>query len=220
MANRVAIRVDGIADYHKDTENLNLAGRAGLSLLINWCATGSDVRTPDSRTFQPRARSALRRLRRLRQLHRQHRQCARIRVWARSQRLILPALRLPWLTAAITGPIYFDFDKSDIRPDAAATLDRKIPWLTAQPRNADTHRRQRRRARLGRVQPCPRPASCRLREEVPRRARSMPAASTSSATVRSVLSAPITTRIAERNRRDDFVIVTIGSDAIKAPPME
>ena len=34
VANRVAIRVDGIADYHKDTENLNLAGRAGLSLLI------------------------------------------------------------------------------------------------------------------------------------------------------------------------------------------
>ena len=36
-------------------------------------------------------------------------------------------------TTAITGPIYFDFDKSDIRPDAAATLDRKIPWLTANP---------------------------------------------------------------------------------------
>jgi peptidoglycan-associated lipoprotein len=36
-------------------------------------------------------------------------------------------------TAAITGPIYFDFDKSTIRPDAAATLDRKIPWLQANP---------------------------------------------------------------------------------------
>jgi peptidoglycan-associated lipoprotein len=36
-------------------------------------------------------------------------------------------------TAAITAPIYFDFDKSTIRPDAAATLDRKIPWLQANP---------------------------------------------------------------------------------------
>lgn len=36
-------------------------------------------------------------------------------------------------TAAITAPIYFDFDRSNIRPDAAATLDRKIPWLQANP---------------------------------------------------------------------------------------
>jgi outer membrane protein OmpA-like peptidoglycan-associated protein len=36
-------------------------------------------------------------------------------------------------TVAITGPIYFDFDKSTIRPDAAATLDKKPPYLTANP---------------------------------------------------------------------------------------
>ena len=36
-------------------------------------------------------------------------------------------------TTKITGPIYFDFDKSTIRPDAAATLDAKIPWLQANP---------------------------------------------------------------------------------------
>ena len=33
----------------------------------------------------------------------------------------------------IEAAIYFDFDKSDIRPDAAATLDAKIPLLQANP---------------------------------------------------------------------------------------
>ena len=36
-------------------------------------------------------------------------------------------------TTLITGPIYFDFDKSNIRPDAQATLERKLPWLNANP---------------------------------------------------------------------------------------
>ena len=36
-------------------------------------------------------------------------------------------------TAAITGPIYFDYDKSAIRADANATLMRKVPYLNANP---------------------------------------------------------------------------------------
>src|SRR2546430_5266262 len=36
-------------------------------------------------------------------------------------------------TTRITAPIYFDFDKSTIRPDAATTLDAKGPWLQANP---------------------------------------------------------------------------------------
>src|SRR2546426_12051261 len=41
--------------------------------------------------------------------------------------------RLEVDTTKITAPIYFDFDKSTIRPDAAATLDAKVPWLQANP---------------------------------------------------------------------------------------
>jgi peptidoglycan-associated lipoprotein len=36
-------------------------------------------------------------------------------------------------TVAIADPIYFDFNKLTITPEAAATLDRKIPWLRANP---------------------------------------------------------------------------------------
>ena len=36
-------------------------------------------------------------------------------------------------TAAITGPIYFDFDKYDIRPSDAKMLDGNASWLKSNP---------------------------------------------------------------------------------------
>jgi len=122
-------------------------------------------------------------------------------------------------TTAITAPIYFDFDKSDIRPDAAATLDRKIPWLTANPGmririegNADERGSDEYNLALGQRR----------------------AASAKKYLVEHGVDAgrfdlvsygeerPVCTEHNEecwqRNRRDDFVIVTIGSDAIVVPP--
>ena len=149
-------------------------------------------------------------------------QCARTRVLVASTRpiqLACPVVAGAVDTTAITAPIYFDFDKSDIRPDAAATLDRKIPWLTANPGmririegNADERGSDEYNLALGQRR----------------------AASAKNYLVEHGIDAgrfdlvsygeerPVCTDHNEdcwqRNRRDDFVIVTIGSDAIVVPP--
>jgi peptidoglycan-associated lipoprotein len=122
-------------------------------------------------------------------------------------------------TTAITAPIYFDFDKSDIRPDAAATLDRKIPWLTANPGmririegNADERGSDEYNLALGQ-----RRAASAKRYLVERGIDAGRFDLVSYGEER-----PVCTESNEdcwqRNRRDDFVIVTIGSDAIVVPP--
>jgi peptidoglycan-associated lipoprotein len=222
VANRVALRVDGIADYHKDTENLNLIGRGGLSLLVGgarrevMCTYAGLENIPASSP-----------------------QCvappppppppppAEITMCPYPGLAALPATDPGCVapvvidTTAITGPIYFDFDKSNIREDAAATLDKKIPWLTANPGmririegNADERGSDEYNLALGQRR----------------------AASAKKYLVEHGIDAarfdlvsygeerPVCTEHDEtcwqRNRRDDFVIVTIGADMIKAPPME
>ena len=44
-----------------------------------------------------------------------------------------PADRTADVRAAVMEMIYFDFDRSDLRPEATATLDRKIPLFQANP---------------------------------------------------------------------------------------
>jgi peptidoglycan-associated lipoprotein len=220
VANRVALRVDGIADYHKDTENLNLMGRAGLSLLIGGarqevmctyaglenipasspqCVAPAPPPPPPAPVVQMCPYPGLGSLQ------------------ATDPACVAPLAGID--TTAITGPIYFDFDKSDIRPDAAATLDRKIPWLTANPGmririegNADERGSDEYNLALGQRR----------------------AASAKKYLVEHGIDAgrfdlvsygeerPVCTDHNEdcwqRNRRDDFVIVTIGSDAIVVPP--
>lgn len=220
VANRVALRVDGIADYHKDTENLNLMGRAGLSLLIGGarpevmctyaglenipasspqCVAPAPPPPPPAPVVQMCPYPGLGSLQ------------------ATDPACVAPLAGID--TTAITGPIYFDFDKSDIRPDAAATLDRKIPWLTANPGmririegNADERGSDEYNLALGQRR----------------------AASAKKYLVEHGVDAgrfdlvsygeerPVCTDHNEdcwqRNRRDDFVIVTIGSDAIVVPP--
>ena len=122
-------------------------------------------------------------------------------------------------TTAITAPIYFDFDKDDIRPDAAATLDRKIPWLNANPGmririegNADERGSDEYNLALGQ-----RRAAAAKRYLVERGIDAARFDLVSYGEER-----PVCTDHNEdcwqRNRRDDFVIVTIGADNIVVPP--
>ena len=122
-------------------------------------------------------------------------------------------------TAAITGPIYFDFDRSTIRPDAAATLDRKIPWLQANPGmririegNADERGSDEYNLALGQ-----RRAASAKRYLVERGIAADRFDLVSHGEER-----PVCTEHNEpcwqQNRRDDFIIVTIGGDGVIRVP--
>jgi peptidoglycan-associated lipoprotein len=132
---------------------------------------------------------------------------------------IAPPVSITFDTTRITAPIYFDYDKSTIRTDAAATLDGKIPWLTANPGmririegNADERGSDEYNLALGQRR----------------------AASAKKYLVEHGIAAdrfdlvsygeerPVCTDHNEdcwqKNRRDDFVIVTVGSANIVVPP--
>jgi peptidoglycan-associated lipoprotein len=141
VASRTAIRVDGVIDYmpdHQPDANMNLHGRAGLSFLLGgvrpeaMCtyagletipASSADCVAPLPLPPPPPLPSPL------------PAQVCRYdaSILATDPRCAAPARIATVDTAAITAPIYFDFDKLTIRPDAAAILDRKIPWLRANP---------------------------------------------------------------------------------------
>jgi len=220
IANRVALRVDGIADYMKDTENLNLIGRAGLSLLLggarreamctylgleNIPASSPQCVAPPVVVVPPPAPM-----------------CPYPGlggITATDPACVAPPAVVAIDTAAITGPIYFDFDKSDIRSDAAATLDRKVPWLQANPGmririegNADERGSDEYNLALGQ-----RRAAAAKRYLVEKGIDAGRFDLVSYGEER-----PVCTESNEdcwqRNRRDDFVIVTIGSDTIVVPP--
>ena len=136
VANRVALRVDGILDYMPTKEpdaNLNIHARAGLSFLLGGArpeamctyaglesipASSPNCVAPPPPPPPPPPPATCQ---------------YDASILASDPRCVAPVVVQPIDTAAITGPIYFDFDKSTIRPDAAATLDRKIPWLQANP---------------------------------------------------------------------------------------
>jgi peptidoglycan-associated lipoprotein len=220
FANRVALRLDGLADYHKDTKNLNLIGRGGLSLLLggarrevmctyagleNIPASSPQCVAPAPPPPPPTAPAM----------------CPYPglgNLAATDPACVAPAVT-GIDTTAITGPIYFDYDKSDIRSDASATLDRKVPWLQANAGmririegNADERGSDEYNLALGQRR----------------------AASAKKYLVEHGIDAarfdlvsygeerPVCTEHNEdcwqRNRRDDFVIVTIGADNIVVPP--
>ena len=217
LANRIALRVDGLAEYMPDTENLNLIARAGLSLLVGGarrelmctyaglenipassplCVPPAVIPPPAPVTMCP------------------YPGLGGIR--ATDPACIAPTVGID--TAAITAPIYFDFDKDDIRPDAATTLDRKIPWLQANPGmririegNADERGSDEYNLALGQ-----RRAAAAKRYLVERGLDAGRFDLVSYGEER-----PICTEHDEscwqRNRRDDFVIVTIGSATIVVP---
>jgi len=221
VANRVALRVDGVADYMKDTKNLNLIGRAGLSLLIGggrrevMCTyaglenipASSPQCVPPAPPPAPPAPVAMCPYPGLGNLT------------ATDPACVAPVAAVALDTTKITGPIYFDFDKSTIRPDAAATLDAKLPWLTANPGmririegNADERGSDEYNLALGQ-----RRAAAAKKYLVEHGIDAGRFDLVSYGEER-----PVCTDHNEdcwqRNRRDDFVIVTIGSDAIVVPP--
>ena len=124
-------------------------------------------------------------------------------------------------TTAITAPIYFDFDKSTIRSDAAATLDRKVPWLQANPGmririegNADERGSDEYNLALGQ-----RRAASAKRYLVDHGIAADRFDLVSYGEERPVCTEHNET-CWQQNRRDDFRIVTIGSDRIVIPPQE
>jgi peptidoglycan-associated lipoprotein len=220
VANRVALRLDGLADYHKDNKNLNLIGRGGLSLLLGGARREAMCTIPGLENFPASSP-----------------QC--VAPAPPPPPAVAPAMcPYPGLgnltaadpacvaptvvtvdTAAITGPIYFDYDKSDIRSDAAATLDRKIPWLQANPGmririegNADERGSDEYNLALGQ-----RRAASAKRYLVEHGIDAGRFDLVSYGEER-----PVCTEHNEEcwqlNRRDDFVIVTIGADNIVVPP--
>ena len=118
----------------------------------------------------------------------------------------------------ITASIYFDFDKSDIRSDAQATMDAKIPYLQANPGmririegNTDERGSDEYNLALGQR----RAASAKKylvdhgidagRIDIVSYGEERPACTDHNETCW------------QQNRRDDFRILVIGSDSIKAP---
>ena len=223
IANRVALRVDGLADYMKDTKNLNLIGRAGLSLLLggarrevmctyagleNIPASSPQCVAPPPPPPPPPPAVAM---------------CPYPGlggVPATDPTCVAPAVAVVD-TTAITAPIYFDYDKSNIRDDAAATLDKKLPWLTANPGmririegNADERGSDEYNLALGQ-----RRAAAAKKYLVEHGVDASRFDLVSYGEERPVCTTHDET-CWQQNRRDDFVIVTIGSDKIVVPPME
>jgi peptidoglycan-associated lipoprotein len=220
VANRTAIRIDGVVDYmpnHEPDANMNLHARAGLSLLLGGgrpeamctypglesipASSPNCVAPPPPPPPPPPAPCPY-----------------DASITATDPRCVAP-VAVVVDTAAITGPIYFDFDKSTIRPDAAATLDRKIPYLQANPGmririegNADERGSDEYNLALGQ-----RRAASAKRYLVERGIAADRFDLVSYGEER-----PVCTEHNEacwqQNRRDDFRIVTIGGDGVIRVP--
>jgi len=223
IANRTAIRLDGVLDYmpnHEPSANMNIHVRGGLSFLLGgarpevMCTYAGLESIPASSPNcvapppppPPPPPPAM---------------CQyNSNIRADDPACVAPPVAVAD-TTAITAPIYFDFDKSTIRSDAAATLDRKVPWLQANPGmririegNADERGSDEYNLALGQ-----RRAASAKRYLVDHGIAADRFDLVSYGEER-----PVCTEHNEacwqQNRRDDFRIVTIGSDRIVIPPQE
>jgi peptidoglycan-associated lipoprotein len=223
IANRTALRLDGVIDYmpnHKPDANMNIHARAGLSFLLGgarpevMCTYAGLESIPASSPNcvapppppPPPPPPAM---------------CQyNPNIPVTDPNCVAPR-EVVIDTTAITAPIYFDFDKSTIRSDAAATLDRKVPWLQANPGmririegNADERGSDEYNLALGQ-----RRAASAKRYLVDHGIAADRFDLVSYGEER-----PVCTEHNEacwqQNRRDDFRIVTVGSDRINAPPQE
>ena len=223
IANRTAIRLDGVLDYmpnHDPDANMNIHVRGGLSFLLGgarpevMCTYAGLESIPASSPNcvapppppPPPPPPAM---------------CQYNSNIRADDPACVPPPPAFADTTAITAPIYFDFDKSTIRSDAAATLDRKIPWLQANPGmririegNADERGSDEYNLALGQ-----RRAASAKRYLVDHGIAADRFDLVSYGEER-----PVCTEHNEacwqQNRRDDFRIVTIGSDRIVVPPQE
>src|SRR3954467_8516274 len=222
IANRTALRFDAVLDYmpnHDPDANMNIHLRGGLSFLLGgarpevMCTYAGLESIPASSPNcvapppppPPPPPPAM---------------CQyNSSIPATDPACVAPVLTVD--TTRITAPIYFDFDKSTIRPDAAATLDAKLPWLQANPGmririegNADERGSDEYNLALGQ-----RRAASAKRYLVDHGIAADRFDLVSYGEER-----PVCTEHNEacwqQNRRDDFRIVTIGGPNIVAPPME
>jgi peptidoglycan-associated lipoprotein len=222
VANRTALRLDGVIDYmpnHSPDANMNIHFRGGLSFLLGGArpevmctyaglesipASSPNCVAPPPPPPPPPPPATCQ---------------YNSNILATDPACVPPPANVD--TTAITGPIYFDFDKSTIRPDAAATLDRKLPWLQANPGmririegNADERGSDEYNLALGQ-----RRAASAKRYLVDHGIAADRFDLVSYGEER-----PVCTEHNEacwqQNRRDDFRIVTIGSDRIVIPPQE
>jgi peptidoglycan-associated lipoprotein len=220
VANRTAIRIDGVVDYmpnHEPDANMNLHARAGLSLLFGGArpeamctyaglesipASSPNCVAPAPPPPPPPPPATCQ---------------YDASILASDPRCVPPVVAVD--TTAITAPIYFDFDKSTIRPDAAATLDRKVPFFQANPGlrvriegNADERGSDEYNLALGQ-----RRAASAKRYLVERGIAADRFDLVSYGEER-----PVCTEHNEacwqQNRRDDFRIVTIGGDGVLRNP--
>jgi peptidoglycan-associated lipoprotein len=220
IANRTALRIDGVLDYmpnHDPDANMNIHVRGGLSFLLGGArpevmctyaglesipASSPNCVAPPPPPPPPPPPATCQ---------------YNSSILATDPACVPPPPALTD-TTAITGPIYFDFDKSTIRPDAAATLDRKVPWLQANPGmririegNADERGSDEYNLALGQ-----RRAASAKRYLVDHGIAADRFDLVSYGEER-----PVCTEHNEacwqQNRRDDFRIVTIGSDRIIIP---
>src|SRR6266480_2061166 len=224
IANRTALRVDGVVDYmpnHENNANMNIHVRGGLSFLIGGArpevmctyaglesipASSPNCVAPPPPPPPPPPPAV----------------CPyNANIAATDPACVAPPVVVAVDTTRITAPIYFDFDKSTIRPDAATTLDAKVPWLQANPGmririegNADERGSDEYNLALGQ-----RRAASAKRYLVDHGIAADRFDLVSYGEER-----PVCTEHNEacwqQNRRDDFRIVTIGSDRIVVPPME
>jgi len=221
VANRTALRIDGVLDYmpnHEPDANMNIHVRGGLSFLFGGArpeamctyaglesipASSPNCVAPPPPPPPPPPPATCQ---------------YDASILASDARCLAPVVSVVD-TAAITGPIYFDFDKSTIRPDAAATLDRKVPWLQANPGmririegNADERGSDEYNLALGQ-----RRAASAKRYLVERGISADRFDLVSYGEER-----PVCTEHNEacwqQNRRDDFRIVTIGGDGVIRVP--
>jgi len=224
IANRTALRLDGVVDYmpnHKPDANMNIHARAGLSFLLGGArpevmctyaglesipASSPNCVAPPPPPPPPPPPATCQ---------------YNPNILATDPACLAPPTVVAIDTTAITAPIYFDFDKSTIRSDAAATLDRKVPWLQANPGmririegNADERGSDEYNLALGQ-----RRAASAKRYLVDHGIAADRFDLVSYGEER-----PVCTEHNEacwqQNRRDDFRIVTIGSDRIVVPPQE
>jgi peptidoglycan-associated lipoprotein len=202
---RVALRLDGIADYLPEPKFANFGVRAGLSLLLGGARPAEEavvvvVPPPDTTTPPPDTTTVA---------------PPPPDTAGQGLREAQDAAR-----SALTAVIYFDFDRSNIRPDAATTLDAKIPYLQANPQmririvgNTDTRGSDEYNLALGQR----RAASARRyltqrgidasRIEITSRGEENPVAANAT-----------TEAEHQQNRRDEFEIV-VGGENIMVPGM-
>ncbi len=112
VLDQFALRLDGTADYMPSQENLNLAVRAGGSMMLGF-ATAAVAPLPPAPTPAPPPTQR-----------------------DPTQPPAPPRASTPLTTSdisAIVAPVYFDFDRAEIRHDGVAVLEIKVPWLLANP---------------------------------------------------------------------------------------